>query len=87
MKLIGNLKKQVEETKNKEEAKEVIEKAGMELTDEELDQVAGGGPRSISWGEIYYCCKCYENSGPEGEKCSCGGYFILDKQHSRSLNR
>ena len=43
MKLIGNLKKQVEETKNKEEAKEVIEKAGMELTDEELDQVAAGG--------------------------------------------
>ena len=42
MKLIGNLKKQVEETKNKKEAKEVIEKAGMELTDEELDQVAGG---------------------------------------------
>ena len=42
MKLIGELKKQVEETKNKEEAKEVIEKAGMELTDEELDQVAGG---------------------------------------------
>ncbi len=37
MKLIGNLKKQVEETKNKEEAKEVIEKAGMELTDDELD--------------------------------------------------
>ncbi|MBR4329094.1 MAG: bacteriocin [Candidatus Riflebacteria bacterium] len=42
MRLIGNLKKQVEETKNKEEAKEVIEKAGMELTDEELNQVAGG---------------------------------------------
>lgn len=42
MKLIGNLKKQVEETTSKEEAKEVIEKAGMELTDEELDQVAGG---------------------------------------------
>ena len=42
MKLIGNLKKQVEETKNKEEAKEVIEKAGMKLTDEELDQVTGG---------------------------------------------
>ena len=37
-----NLKKKVKETKNKEEAKEVIEKAGMELTDEELDQVAGG---------------------------------------------
>jgi bacteriocin-like protein len=43
VKLIGGLKKQVEKTKNKEEAKEVIEKAGIELTDEELDQVTGGG--------------------------------------------
>ena len=43
MKLIGNLKKQVEETKNKEEAKEIIEKAGMELTDDELDNITGGG--------------------------------------------
>ena len=42
MKLVGNLKKQVEETKSKEEAKKVIEKAGMELTDEELDNVTGG---------------------------------------------
>ena len=33
--------KQVEETKNKEEAKEILEKAGMELSDEELDQVVG----------------------------------------------
>lgn len=29
MKLVGELKKQVEETKTKEEAKEIIEKAGM----------------------------------------------------------
>jgi bacteriocin-like protein len=42
MKLVGDLKKQVEETKNKEEAKEVIEKAGMELTDDELNNVTGG---------------------------------------------
>ena len=42
MKLIGNLKKQVEQTESKEEAKKVIEQAGMELTDDELDQVAGG---------------------------------------------
>ena len=48
MKLIGNLKKQVEETKNKEEEKEVIEKAGMELTDEELDQVIGGNTITYS---------------------------------------
>ena len=43
MKLVGKLKKQVEETKNKEEAKEVIEKAGMQLTDDDLDNVTGGG--------------------------------------------
>ena len=42
MKLVGELKKQVEETNSKEEAKEINEKAGMELTDEELDSVAGG---------------------------------------------
>ena len=42
MKLVGELKKLVEETKNKEEAKELIENAGMLLTDEELDLVAGG---------------------------------------------
>ena len=43
MKLIGNLKKQVERTKNKEEARNLIEQAGMRLTDEELEMVAGGG--------------------------------------------
>ena len=42
MKLVGELKKQVEETNNKEEAKELIENAGMLLTDEELDNVTGG---------------------------------------------
>ena len=43
MKLIGNLKEQVAATTNKAEAKEVIAKAGMELTDEEMDMVSGGG--------------------------------------------
>ncbi len=43
MKLIGKLKENVEKAENKEEAKKIIEKAGMELTDEEMDQVAGGG--------------------------------------------
>ena len=42
MKLVGELKKQVDETQNKEEAKKVIEKADMQLTDDELDNVAGG---------------------------------------------
>ena len=42
MKLLGDLKDKVEKAENQEEAKKVIEEAGMELTDEEMDQVAGG---------------------------------------------
>ena len=53
MKLIGDLKKQVEKTKSKEEAKELIEKAGIELTDEELDQVTGRGWVAISPKQMY----------------------------------
>ena len=83
MKLIGNLKKQVEETKNKEEAKEVIEKAGMELTDEELDQVAGGWKKT----QCFYCNKCHENSGPYMGQCDCGGRFTLDERPWKSLKR
>ena len=42
MKLTGELKEKVEKTETREEAKKVIEEAGISLTDEELDQVAGG---------------------------------------------
>ena len=42
MKLVGDLKEKVEKAKTTEKAKEIIEEAGMELTDEELNQVAGG---------------------------------------------
>ena len=42
MKLIGNLKEDVSKAQSKEEARELIEKAGMSLTDDELDMVAGG---------------------------------------------
>ena len=42
MKLVGELKDKVEKAENQEEAKKIIEEAGMELTDEEMDQVAGG---------------------------------------------
>ena len=48
MKLTGELKEKVEKTENKEEAKKVIEDAGMILDDAELDQVAGGLPRKIT---------------------------------------
>ena len=42
MKLIGNLKKQVEKAESKQEKKSLIEKAGMLLSDDELENVAGG---------------------------------------------
>ncbi len=42
MKLTGELKKQVEKTDNMDEKKRLIEEAGMELSYDELDQVAGG---------------------------------------------
>ena len=42
MKLVGELKDKVEKAENQEEAKKIIKEAGIELTDEELDQVAGG---------------------------------------------
>ena len=47
MKLLGDLKDKVEKAENQEEAKEIIKEAGMELTDEEMDQVAGGDVRII----------------------------------------
>ena len=42
MKLIGNLKKQVEKAESKQEKKSLIENAGMLLSDDELENVAGG---------------------------------------------
>ena len=42
MKLIGKLKKDVEKAESQEKAKEIIAEAGMELTMDELEMVAGG---------------------------------------------
>ena len=42
MELSGDLKKQVEQAETKEEKKKLIENAGMKLTDDELNMVAGG---------------------------------------------
>ena len=43
MKLTGDLKNQVEKAESKDEKKKLIEEAGMELTEKELDMVSGGG--------------------------------------------
>ena len=42
MKLTGELKKQVEKAESKQEKKSLIENAGMLLSDDELENVAGG---------------------------------------------
>ena len=47
MKLTGELKEKVEKAETKEEAKKILEEAGVKLTEEELDQVAGG-----SWDRL-----------------------------------
>ncbi len=47
VKLVGKLKEEVENSKSKEEAKKVISEAGFELTDEEMEQVAGGLKHAI----------------------------------------
>ena len=43
MKLVGDLKTKVEKAPTMDEKKAVIADAGMELNDEELNSVAGGG--------------------------------------------
>ena len=47
MELTKEQKEKLENSESKEEAKKILEEAGMNLTDEELDQVAGGLPRQI----------------------------------------
>ena len=42
MELSKELKEKVQNAKSAEEAKKILEEAGMKLTDEEMDQVAGG---------------------------------------------
>ena len=50
MRLIGKLKKNVEKSENKEEAKNLILDAGMELTEEEWEKVSGG---IVRWNNNY----------------------------------
>lgn len=56
MKLTGDLKKQVEQAASMEEARSLIEQAGMELTDDELETVAGGS-NMIRTGEYLWIKK------------------------------
>ena len=44
MEVAKELKEKLENAKTEEEAKKILEEAGVELTDEEMDKVAGGRP-------------------------------------------
>ena len=48
MQLTKELKEKVEKAASAEEAKQILEEAGVKLTEEELDQAAGGIPRKIN---------------------------------------
>ena len=47
MELAKELKEKLEKAKTKEEAKKLLEEAGMIIDDKELDQVAGGGKENL----------------------------------------
>ena len=57
MNLTGNLKDKVERAEAMEEKKNIIADAGMELTDEELEGVAGGAKNKIDKPGVK-CNKC-----------------------------
>lgn len=61
MNLTGNLKDKVEKAETMEEKKNIIADAGMELTDEELEDVAGGKDGHSHFS--VYCDKCQQYIG------------------------
>ena len=61
MKLTEELKDKVEQTKDLEEAKEVIAGAGMLLSDEEASEVAGGRRGKVH----HFMCPCGVECGNE----------------------
>ncbi len=66
MKLAGELKKEVEKIETQEGKKEAVKKAGMELFDEEYDQVVGGTGafESDNHTEEEGACTCPICGGP-----------------------
>ena len=70
MKLTGKLKTQVDNAPTKEEKRDAIKKAGMLLSDDELDQVAGGFTEIISDRCPYNpCCDSVFKNSPRCKRC------------------
>ena len=53
MKLVGELKEKAKKNSNPNEAKAEIAKAGMELTDESIEEIAGGGTIVTDSEDLY----------------------------------
>ena len=75
MKLIGNLKKKVDNAQTKEEARDAIKKAGMLLDDDELDAVSGGGSM-IPDSFALYDSICSKNYGGGHNWTAIKGLYI-----------
>ena len=67
MKLTGKLKTQVESAATKEEKREAIKQAGMLLSDDKLEQVAGG--RHFGQCSYWPVCRLYGTSQCLGDQC------------------
>ena len=70
MKLIGRLKKEVDGIGTKEGRRDAIKRAGMLLTDDELDMVSGGTGDDDSG---YIHDDIYDDTGEDGEDHFCPG--------------
>lgn len=70
MKLIGNLKKQVDNATDLSEKRTLIERADMALTDDELNMVAGGSAPQFMDGTTIYTD--FSDSGSQITGTSCG---------------
>ena len=68
MKLIGNLKKRVDKATDISEKRSLIEEAGLKLTDDELNMVAGGGEGRID-SRAVPCPNGCDYWSPPGELC------------------
>ena len=65
MKLTGSLKKQADETNNREEKRSLTGNAGMMLTEDELDMVSGGCGRKSEPP----CLSCIYQKSKRCEQC------------------
>ena len=74
MNLVGDLKEKVEKAESKEEAKQLIQDAGIELTEEEMEQVAGGynPTMAVKFGKIIQIIISTNNSNDCEWRCRDG---------------